>query len=68
VDWRDQKGRIQLVKSYFYASPRTKRYGWGIHSGEDGRITLYGMDSEEYVWFVEDETIPNKKAMQSRRT
>lgn len=30
------------------ASPLTKRYGWGIHSNAEGRIALYGVETETY--------------------
>ena len=51
----------------FRASPLTKRYGWGIHSNEEGKIAMYGMESAEYQRFVADESIIKKKAMRSKR-
>lgn len=51
----------------FRASPLTKRYGWGIHSDEAGKIAMYGVDTEEYQRLVADESIVKKKAMRSRR-
>ncbi len=35
------------------ASSLTKRYGWGAHYDEQGRIAIYPMESEEYQRFVE---------------
>ena len=49
------------------ASPLTKRYGWGIHSNEEGKIAIYGADTEEYRQLVLDETLEKKKAMRNRR-
>ncbi len=51
----------------FRASPLTKTYGWGIHSNEEGKIAMYGVESEEYQRFVADESVIKKKAMRSKR-
>ena len=31
------------------ASPLPKTLGWGLHYDAEGRITLYGVDSEDYA-------------------
>src|SRR5690554_2457403 len=31
------------------ASDLGKRYGWGIHSDERGRVAVHGIESEEYA-------------------
>ncbi|MEM9671847.1 MAG: DUF6157 family protein [Bacteroidota bacterium] len=51
----------------FRASPLTKRYGWGVHSDENGKVALYGLETEEYQNFVNDESIKKVKAMKMRR-
>lgn len=51
----------------FRASPLTKRYGWGIHSNEEGKIALYGAESEGYEALRNVSTIDKKKAMRSSR-
>jgi hypothetical protein len=51
----------------FRASPLTKRYGWGVHSDEHGKIAIYGAESEEYKQFVADDSIKKVKAMRSSR-
>lgn len=51
----------------FRASPLTKRYGWGIHSNEDGKIAMYGAETKEYKKFLADEAINKTKAMRSKR-
>lgn len=48
-------------------SPLTKMYGFGIHSNEEGKIALYGMESEEYQRFLSDNSIKKVKAMRSSR-
>lgn len=48
------------------ASALTKRYGWGAHYDENGKIALYAVDSADYKQFVE--TCPNQLlAMRSKR-
>ncbi len=51
----------------FRASPLTKRYGWGVHSNEEGKIAIYGAETAEYKKFVEDKSIKKVKAMRTRR-
>ena len=51
----------------FRASPLTKRYGWGIHSNEEGKIALVAVESDAYQRFVADESVIKKKAMRSKR-
>lgn len=44
------------ARAEYFAKPRAclrasdlgKRYGWGIHADQDGRIALYAVDSPEY--------------------
>jgi hypothetical protein len=49
----------------FRASPLTKIYGFGIHSGSNEKIALYGMETEEYQKFLTDTKIRKLKAMKS---
>ena len=51
----------------FRASPLTKRYGWGVHSNKEGKIALFGVETEAYQHLVADNTIEKKKAMRSKR-
>lgn len=51
----------------FRASPLTKRYGWGVHSDEHGKVAIYGAESAEYAKFVADASIKKVKAMKSKR-
>ena len=48
-------------------SPLTKRYGWGIHSDESGRVALYGMETAEYAAFADSKKVTVIKAMRSGR-
>lgn len=51
----------------FRASPLTKRYGWGVHSNKDGKIAIYGCESEEYKKFSKDNSLKVIKAMKSNK-
>ncbi|GIP21661.1 MULTISPECIES: DUF6157 family protein [Paenibacillus] len=35
------------------ASQLPKKYGWGIHYDEQGRIAIYGMETEQYREFTQ---------------
>lgn len=49
----------------FRASPLTKTYGFGIHSDSDGKVALFGMESDEYQKFLTNHNIKKVKAMKS---
>lgn len=51
----------------FRASPLPKRYGWGIHSNEEGKVAMYAVDSEEYQQLLADDSVKKTKAMRSKR-
>jgi len=51
----------------FRASALSKRYGWGVHSNEAGKIALYGVESDSYQKLVADKIVVKKKAMRSKR-
>lgn len=49
------------------ASALTKKYGWGIHYNADGKIALYGVESEAYGNFLVDPKLKTYKAMRSSK-
>lgn len=51
----------------FRASPLTKRYGWGVHSNSEGKIALFGCDSQEYKNFSAEKKLTVLKAMRSSK-
>jgi hypothetical protein len=70
------KARVEFFRkpqACLRASPIGKRYGWGIHSDAEGRVALYGMESEQYRAFASGrapgsgEAVTLKKAMRSSR-
>lgn len=66
--------RKQLWEEYFAkpyacmrASPLTKKYGWGAHYGNNGKIAIYPVESVEYQKFVSDKSIKKYFAMRNKR-
>jgi hypothetical protein len=51
----------------FRSSPLTKRYGWGVHNDEKGKIAIYPIESPEYKKFVKDKTLQHTRGMRSKR-
>lgn len=51
----------------FRASPLTKTNGFGIHSDKNGKVALFGMESNEYQIFLADKNIKKVKAMKSNK-
>lgn len=49
------------------ASPLSKRYGWGTHHDEHGRVALHGIGTAEYERLANDATLTQKAAMRSSR-
>ncbi len=52
----------------FRASPLTKRYGWGVHSNDKGKVALYPMESDDYQQYAEDPALEHRKAMRTKRS
>ncbi|HET8809026.1 MAG TPA: DUF6157 family protein [Flavobacteriaceae bacterium] len=50
------------------ASALTKRYGFGAHYDEDGKIALYPMESEEYRTFLKNASIEKVVAMRRKKS
>jgi hypothetical protein len=56
-------------KSYacMRASLLTKKYGWGAHYDEQGKIAIYPVEGKEYQRFVNDTSIKKYSALRSKR-
>ncbi len=69
------EGELDAARETFFAkgqpclraSPLTKRYGWGVHHDEQGRIALYGLESEGYEKMINDKRLKVVKAMKTSR-
>lgn len=49
------------------ASPLTKRYGWGVHNNEEGKVAIYPVGSDSYEKYRLDKNLKTVKAMKSSR-
>jgi hypothetical protein len=49
------------------ASPLARRYGWGIHHNEEGKIALFGVETDEYKNLLKDKNLELVKAMRSKK-
>ena len=49
------------------SSPLTKRYGWGVHSDDKGKIALYAVESPEYKKMLKNKSLKQVKAMRSKK-
>ena len=47
----------------FRSSPLTKRYGWGIHFNDEGKMALYGSETEPYGKLAGDPNLTALKAL-----
>lgn len=62
-----QKQFSAKSKACFRASPLVKKYGWGIHYDEEGKIAIYDMNSEPYKQFLQSGDMTILKGMRSKR-
>lgn len=58
---------IQKPKACFRASPLVKKYGWGIHYDDEGKLAIYDVNSEGYEQFLNSDNITLLKGMRSKR-
>lgn len=49
------------------ASPLAKRFGWGFHHDEHGKVALVPLGSAEYRAFATDDSLTQRPAMRSKR-
>ncbi len=48
-------------------SPLAKRYGWGIHNDNEGKIALYPLGSDKYDELISDRDLQHVKGMRSSK-
>lgn len=49
------------------SSPLAKRYGFGIHHNQEGKVAIFPVESKEYQNFLNDDSIKKVKAMRSKK-
>lgn len=63
----EQESYFSKGRACLRSSSLGKRYGWGIHYDENGKIAIYGVGSDRYDELVKDENLDHLKAMRSSR-
>ena len=66
---------LEAVRAAFFSKPHPclrasmlpKRYGWGVHYDEKGRIALYGVETERYRHLATREHLKIIPAMRNRK-
>jgi hypothetical protein len=51
----------------FRASPLTKTYGFGVHADSNGKVAIYGMETEQYEKFQNGPKLNKTKAMRTSK-
>lgn len=49
------------------ASPLTKTYGFGVHCDGDGKVALYGVETDKYQKFLSNAKVKKVKAMRTSK-
>ncbi|MEO3945459.1 DUF6157 family protein [Gorillibacterium sp. CAU 1737] len=65
----------ESLRDVFFSTPKAclrtstlvKRYGWGLHFDHEGKVALYGAESEEYRTLRESPHLHVVKGMRSKR-
>lgn len=68
-DERDEQRAAFFAKDQacLRSSPLGKRYGWGIHHDQQGRVALVAVESERYRTLADDPSVTQLSAMRSKR-
>ncbi len=67
-NWKEERVRFfSKGQPCLRASALGKRYGWGTHHDENGKIALVPMESKAYKKFISTSTIKRLKAMSTRK-
>ena len=63
----DRESFFSKGQACFRSSALTKRYGWGVHSDDEGRIAIYPVGSDEYKRLAGDSGLKHVKALRSSK-
>lgn len=78
--WADRQGipqdALEAERAEFFAKGRAclrasdlgKKYGWGIHHDEEGRVALYGVETDTYRRLLNDPDVDVTRSMKRSRT
>lgn len=67
-EWEEERTKFfSKGQACMRCSPLTKRYGWGVHNNEEGKIAIYPIESDEYQKLKADAELAHTKGMKSKR-
>ncbi|MFC0672794.1 DUF6157 family protein [Brachybacterium hainanense] len=64
---RERSAFFARSQACLRASPLPKRYGWGLHHDDRGRVALVASGTPEYAQLAADPAIAQVRAMRSSR-
>jgi hypothetical protein len=64
---RNLRAFFEKPRACLRSSPLAKQYGWGFHFDADGRVALYGVESEDYRRLRNDGSLRQLEALRSKR-
>ena len=68
-EWKAARAEFFATpKACLRASPLVKQFGWGLHHDEQGRVALYGVETERYRQFTKQPGMKIIAGMRSSRT
>lgn len=70
-----KKAAYQQARQQFFSkgqpclrsSPLTKTYGFGVHADSNGKIAIFGMETEQYKQLQKDPKLKKVKAMRTSK-
>jgi len=68
AEWDDERLRFfSKGQACMRTSPLAKRYGWGIHFDNEGKMALIAAGTKDYQAMVQDKSLQHTKAMRNKR-
>ncbi|MCK1357857.1 DUF6157 family protein [Bradyrhizobium sp. 199] len=75
LDGKTTKAEQQAAREAFFSRGRAcmrasslgKRFGWGVHADNEGRIAIHAIDSKRYQALARDPKLTQVRAMRSKR-
>jgi hypothetical protein len=61
------KGEVNLGRYDIRRNALSKKYGWGVHVNEEGKLALVGCETEKYKQLTKDVLVDKVKAYRSKK-
>ncbi len=60
-------GELKLKKYTIRRNPLPKKYGWGIHVNEDGKLALVGCETKKYKELEKDPNVKKTRVSRNKK-